>query len=1220
MRLTEGMRLLRGRYELVRGPLTGVAEDERRDALSWEADGEYGAQFLVKTWAYEGDEPDRVQRALWDAELRTLYKVGSTPGADDTLTVLRDAALDRDAKCFVMVLEAPGYEPLEATLGDRRSQPWLANRDAGARRELWLALARLADGLRLLHEQQVLHRRVDAGAVLFDRVQGSESVRLGGFEWSVRLGAPAGEDPPVGWSTPPEALSASAEEWRPETDWFGFGMLAARLLLDVERHGNHPVRERHAYVFGAVQSSNRHLAEPERALLGQLIATDPLDRLNRYADIRALINEIVALLAAPVVTRDAAPVYTLVFDPRQYRLVEYLLEVGLREELELGAAETFNPGNPLHVSRACTFMQRDLTDALLYAVASQPFFILVGERLILRMGPHAARGQAPTWSAAWCHGPGELRSSDGGESFVALPSGRVVVRSAELVGRDRSVLQLATSWEPVLPVVDRGSRLARDLAWFHEFVRCTNQIELLLRDAEIFPYEIVDGPVVVGAIERITIRELPREPSRKVLRFFELEKGLVEFLQREQQAGKQDSGNVILSGPGEDALVLGRADQENQWKVEQADIADETVVLRRDAFDGGRPDPYPVGILRSAGMQGQTQLIRRRKAAIDALDSHSYLLRSLAAPGQVYMDTGQERLPVELDPSTVDEAKRAAIEDILRVRPIYTLQGPPGTGKTTLVAWLVRQILEDDPVAQILVTAQAHGAVDVLRARVRDEAFRDVPLDQQPLAVRLGFRGDDEVEAEDSVREVARRVLVRSVDRLKGAEFRERVQDEWLADAEEMVQALSLREFGESGSGDFEELVKRGANLTYCTTSAGELEALARDQSFDWSIVEEAGKAHGFDLALPLQAGHRWLLIGDHKQLPPYRFEDYRAGLDNLNDVVRALEALPNNASGLLDWEWTRTWRDRSPTEREQFRAFAIEWLKSFERAFTQCSTAVGGRDAGTLLTRGAPQGAAAGVLVGQHRMHPAIGDLISSTYYDGELVNNTQDVTKAPLARVVHGFSEPPVVQDRAIVWLDVPWCRDNPRTREHGPPEGRPRYTNPAEAVALRNFLLSLGPERDDELELAILSPYNQQTAVLRDALRGRQLPRGLRMKSSLHRHVESPAVAVAGVHTVDSFQGNQADVIAVSLVRNNTNAPAQGLGFLDEASRLNVLLSRAERLLILVGSWDFFTEQVSFVDLEDRNMPLWHLRQIVTILGDWFDQGTAARVPADLTGVRP
>ncbi|WP_194911130.1 AAA domain-containing protein [Catenulispora rubra] len=50
--------------------------------------------------------------------------------------------------------------------------------------------------------------------------------------------------------------------------------------------------------------------------------------------------------------------------------------------------------------------------------------------------------------------------------------------------------------------------------------------------------------------------------------------------------------------------------------------------------------------------------------------------------------------------------------------------------------------------------------------------------------------------------------------------------------------------------------------------------------------------------------------------------------------------------------------------------------------------------------------------------------------------------------------------------------------------------------------------------------------------------------------------------GFFTVDSFQGNQAEIIAVSLVRNNTRLSGDGLGFLVESPRMNVLLSHAER----------------------------------------------------------
>lgn len=57
-----------------------------------------------------------------------------------------------------------------------------------------------------------------------------------------------------------------------------------------------------------------------------------------------------------------------------------------------------------------------------------------------------------------------------------------------------------------------------------------------------------------------------------------------------------------------------------------------------------------------------------------------------------------------------------------------------------------------------------------------------------------------------------------------------------------------------------------------------------------------------------------------------------------------------------------------------------------------------------------------------------------------------------------------------------------------------------------------------------------------------------------------------------TVDSFQGNEADVVIVSLVRNNSRTGTGALGFLSEPQRMNVLLSRAKWRLIIIGSLDF------------------------------------------------
>lgn len=69
--------VLGGRYALTR-------RLEDSDALSerWLGVGSDNTRYLIKLWRYSGAEPDHVARALWDAELRTLYRIGSSPGAD----------------------------------------------------------------------------------------------------------------------------------------------------------------------------------------------------------------------------------------------------------------------------------------------------------------------------------------------------------------------------------------------------------------------------------------------------------------------------------------------------------------------------------------------------------------------------------------------------------------------------------------------------------------------------------------------------------------------------------------------------------------------------------------------------------------------------------------------------------------------------------------------------------------------------------------------------------------------------------------------------------------------------------------------------------------------------------------------------------------------------------------------------------------------------------
>lgn len=1220
MSLKAGAKLLGAPYKL--GAL--LSEDERQQ--TWTCSDDYGETRLLKAWGYEGDTPDDLQRALWDYELRTLYRLGSSPGADETILVIKDAGLDRSAQSFVMVLEAQpsspaGYKTLSSVLSDRAQFPWFSNRDVSARRDLWQGLLRLADGLRLLHHQHVLHRNLGLGSVYFDPSIGISSFRLGGFEWSVRLASPANSAPPQGWSTPPELFESSASGYGPDTDWFGFGMLAARCLLNLEPHRSSAPPERHRRVLKAIERTDNKLSDLERSLLLRLLAVRPEERLSRGHEVRtALQNLIVALGRGPDPDQETRPLVVVINPAANDRLLESALEGGFLPDPNDPRA-SFNPKNPHHTAGLTHFVQEDLQQSQIYAVPDRPHRILVGGRLQLLLVPFAENaddGEArePTWDLAFCPTLTELRWSQGGSSCIRLPEGIIAVRTKRQVLQDATIRAKAQPWSRFLPTIDRARKLRVDLARFHDFIRCTNQLELLIRDAEIFAYEVTEKDNSDPGQERITVREIVRE--RRVPDFCKVDGGMLEFVDRERESNKPDSNLWLLVPPGGDSLGL-RLAKTDCWEVRSTNADANTIELVRPKLGGKRLPAPDKGYLRAFGMFGQLTLIRRRKDAIDRLGTHSFLLRSLCGPGQVYMDSGPVPLAVPIDRNKVDSGKQSVVRDILAVRPIYALQGPPGTGKTTLVAHLLRQILEDDPVAQVLITAQAHGAVDVLRQKVED-VFAGVTETRKPLAVRLERRTDDSLLREGSVEHVALGSLLSARERLEETNHRTPLQEEWLRTAVEMINGL--RTGSREGPGpDYCEVVRRGANLTYSTTSDAGLAALAEiTQLFDWAILEEAGKAHGFDVALPLQAGHRWLLIGDHKQLPPYRFKDYRDSLSHLDEAVAALERLPDKGGGLLDRDWISRWRDLPPDDREDFIDYCKHWLTVFQRVFEHCKTASGS----DRLTEGRPlldelaapaggPGAAAGMLQLQYRMHPKIAELISESFYDSKL-STSPDV----IEKVQHPFTSPLGIAGRAIVWLDLPWAKRDHDYREIGPLDGRPRYTNPREAELIASFVASLrGASPDADLELVVLSPYYQQVNLLNGRFGKMALPPGVILKKNLRVLKATTEGVVPGrlAYTVDSFQGNEADIVVVSLVRNNERAPATGLGFLVDAARANVLLSRAERLLVLVGSWEFFQHQLSTTYLGDKHETLWHWKKAMDLLGEWATQGHVLRLGAQM-----
>jgi hypothetical protein len=200
-------------------------------------------------------------------------------------------------------------------------------------------------------------------------------------------------------------------------------------------------------------------------------------------------------------------------------------------------------------------------------------------------------------------------------------------------------------------------------------------------------------------------------------------------------------------------------------------------------------------------------------------------------------------------------------------------------------------------------------------------------------------------------------------------------------------------------------------------------------------------------------------------------------------------------------------------------------------------------------------------------------------------------------------GFVSPRLVHERAIVWIDVPRISYDP-----GSDAAEGTLLNSREVAAIEQILGALQSRSNAATTSAVLTPYRRQVRELRLNLRAK--PQWARLPDGYER-LDQDRI---GVFTVDSFQGRQASVIVVSLVRNNTERTInKAFGFLTEHERVNVMMSRAERLLILVGAWDFFRAHLVGKSRE-IGQPFAELGRVSDWLERAFDEKRALLISAD------
>ncbi len=267
--------------------------------------------------------------------------------------------------------------------------------------------------------------------------------------------------------------------------------------------------------------------------------------------------------------------------------------------------------------------------------------------------------------------------------------------------------------------------------------------------------------------------------------------------------------------------------------------------------------------------------------------------------------------------------------------------------------------------------------------------------------------------------------------------------------------------------------------------------------SFDVVIIDEASKSTPPDIILPMLKGKKIILVGDHKQLPPF---------------------IDSNAYDELE--------EKDEKLKELIKVSLFEEL--YEKSDVSMRT----------------------MLFRQYRMHRDIAALINQFYINtdaGRLESPASEFKK-------HCCQGIDISEENHVLWYDVP------NTARYYEQKKFKSFYNNYEAESIKKILCILEKNLENnncKKSVGIITFYDAQVKLLEDTIINNDY-------CSRFGHF------TLRIGSVDRFQGMEEDIIIVSFVRNNQG---HAIGFAKDSRRINVAMSRAKDLLIIVGSSENF-----------------------------------------------
>lgn len=1119
-----------------------------------------GLQVIVKYWLNRDEDQTEILKEIWLYEKRQLQRLRGCPGVGDFISPIHESYNDKFG--FYLVINSGTRLPLsyhyDLTSGSLQlKKAWIFNLKKTTNRiKLWRNISRVVTAIGILHSQGLLHRHLNLDSILTDTTNDLD-FQLTGFEWSIR----------VQRMSESKILNNPSEKKRSSfsflSDWMDLGYLICKIL----KINNEEISSINYKIDDIIQKTGLTLSEVV-FIKGMIGAVD----IDKSISSKVL-NSDIALNKIKELTLELESLLQKSPEPL---VISFLFNTSsIKKQNTKGITSVFNAVQHIFYEKHSIYLNEDdLTDLLdfiskdiegssLTKISNDTGdeYLLIGSQLTYVISKNKINRQdlEGNWGVAFCHSAYLTQPVKANQRNRKISVKRNINC---IINTNKSELQRVNPypWNEYIDILNQPSEkegVANELTTGFAAYHLT---EIAFAKAEIYPVEVVSYELDTDdpSLYNVKLRTRIDPEAEVVSKSLSIKSPAVRLKQTFTESGEYSRWLFLSNSNFNDEEHEIIFDYLSKQSV-NGDVVYE--------FTTNIPNPeFKSPFIITSSTQGTISQLSRRAAAIDALSQHDELICLLKSPHK-WITNSSENVILHNSFEDLDSSKKDVFKNVMNTLPLYLVQGPPGVGKTYLVTTLVQQVFSSEPNSRLLLTAQSHATVHHLLNEVTKSLEKEHPNNDPLLIISCVKSGshDDDVDPNMKVDELARE----KIEKFLASELYKRSPSESTKNRVSSLKNINNR----SGRTTLVNQLLKSANLVFATTNSKQVEDLIKSRTqFDWSIMEETGKVTGLELLSPMLLSHRRLMIGDHKQLPPYASEVMRKALGNTDNLKQSLQFSQDIYNNNIKGDFVKknlgqeaidsfTNQDYNDICNEALRLHLLfeSLIKEEEIALERSIQYYGDAKKHKPV---------ASMLEIQHRMHPVIADVVSDVFYNKKLSTSSDKkefYTENNKPFLFHGSSVEKM--NRApIIWVETP---DVQVEKNVNSGEKMPQWNNPFEAKIVVNLLKTLRtkPKVVKKPKLSLLSPYNKQVELISNLI-DKETMNGLDLDSFM-----KPDDSSSFCSTVDAFQGAEADLTIISLVRNNSDSyPLSALGILLDSRRMNVLFSRAKHQLIIVGSYQF------------------------------------------------